>query len=68
MTEQGCTISHNRIDIRPTNVNFTLQNVKVRANFPASTKESVSNELLHVIIVLSIFMLLMYLLLVLVFL
>ena len=41
-TEQRCTISHNRIDIRPTNVNFTLQNVKVRANFPASTKESVS--------------------------
>ena len=41
-TEQGCTISHNRVDIRPSNVNFTLQNVKVRANFPVSTKESVS--------------------------
>ena len=25
-TEQGCTISHNHIDIRPTNVSFTLQN------------------------------------------
>ena len=41
-TEQGHTVSHNHIDIRPPNVNFTLQNAKVRANFPVSTKESVS--------------------------
>ena len=41
-TEQGHTISHNCIDIRPTNVNFTLHNAKVRANFPVSTRESVS--------------------------
>ena len=36
------TISHNHIDIGSTNVNFTLQKVEVRANFPAGTKESVS--------------------------
>ena len=41
-TEQGHTISHNHVDIRPTNVKFTLRNVKVRANFPVGTKESVS--------------------------
>ena len=41
-TEQGHTISHNRVDIRPANVKFTLQIVKVRAKFPAGTKELVS--------------------------
>ena len=42
MTEQGCTISCNRVDIRPTNVNFTLQNPRVRSNFHVSTKDPVS--------------------------
>ena len=41
-TEQGHTISHNRIDIRPTNVSFTLQNQNTRSSFPVGTKESVS--------------------------
>ena len=41
-TEQGCTISHNCIDIRPTNMNFTLQNPRVRSNFPVSTTDPVS--------------------------
>ena len=42
-TEQGCTISHNHVDIRPTNVNFTLQNM--RSNFPVSTNDPVSRFL-----------------------
>ena len=41
-TEQGCTISHNCIDIRPTNVSFTLQNQNTRSSFLVGTKESVS--------------------------
>ena len=39
-TEQGHTISHNHVDIRPTNVNFTLQNM--RSNFPVGTKDPVA--------------------------
>ena len=42
-TEQGHTISHNCVDIRPTNVNFTLQNM--RSNFPVSTNDPVSRFL-----------------------
>ena len=38
-TEQGDTISRNCVDIRPTNVNFTLQNPRVRSNFPVGTKD-----------------------------
>ena len=38
-TEQGCTISCNHIDIRPTNVPFNLQTTRVKQNFPVSTKE-----------------------------
>ena len=41
-TEQECTISRNHIDIRPTNVSFTLQNQHTRSSFPVGTKESVS--------------------------
>ena len=41
-TEQGCTISCNCVDIRPSNVNFTLQTPRVRSNFPVGTKKSVS--------------------------
>ena len=38
-TEQGHTISHNCIDIRPTNVSFNLQTTRVRNQyFPVSTK------------------------------
>ena len=46
-TEQGCTIhtiSHNCIDIRPTNVSFNLQTTRVKQNFPVSTKESQSKS------------------------
>ena len=39
-TEQGHTISHNCIDIRPTNVSFTLQNQNTRSSFLVGTKES----------------------------
>ena len=40
-TEQGCTISRNHIDIRPTNVSFNLQTTRVRNQyFPVSTKVS----------------------------
>ena len=42
-TEQGCTISHNCVDIRPTNVNFILQNM--RSNFSVSTNDPVSRFL-----------------------
>ena len=39
-TEQGHTISHNHIDIRPTNVPFNLQTTRVRhQTFPVSTKD-----------------------------
>ena len=39
-TEQGYTISRNHIDIRPTNVSFTLQTTKVRhQTFPVSTTD-----------------------------
>ena len=38
-TEEGHTISHNHIDIRPTNVSFNLQTTGVKRNFPVSTKE-----------------------------
>ena len=43
-TEQGCTISCNCIDIRPTNVLFTLQTATVKQNFPVSTKGSQSKS------------------------
>ena len=43
-TEQGCTISRNYIDIRPTNVSFNLQTTRVKQNFPVSTKESQSKS------------------------
>ena len=43
-TEQGHTISHNRIDIRPTNVLFTLQTARVKQSFPVSTKGSQSKS------------------------
>ena len=39
-TEQGCTISCNHIDIRPTNVSFNLQTTRVKQHFPVSTKVS----------------------------
>ena len=44
ITEQGCTISHNCVDIRPTNVSFNLQTTRVKQNFPVSTKESQSKS------------------------
>ena len=43
-TEQGCTISHNHVDIRPTNVSFNLQTTRVKQNFPVGTKESQSKS------------------------
>ena len=43
-TEQGHTISHNHVDIRPTNVSFNLQTTRVKQNFPVSTKESQSKS------------------------
>ena len=42
-TEKGCTISHNHIDIRPTNVSFNLQTTRVRhQTFPVGTKAPVA--------------------------
>ena len=41
-TEQGCTISHNHVDIRPTNVPFHLQTPRVERRFPVGTKDPVA--------------------------
>ena len=41
-TEQGCTISHNHVDIRPTNVPFYLQTPRVERCFPIGTKDPVA--------------------------
>ena len=40
--KQGCTISHNCVDIRPTNVSFHLQTPRVERCFPVGTKDPVA--------------------------
>ena len=41
-TEQGCTISRNHVNIRPTNVPFHLQTPRVERRFPVGTKDPVA--------------------------